>query len=133
MGETSKGFLYILEAMIAALIILSTMVFLFHQSREAPEFYISTLKNTGYDCLKGLDDQNILRDYAINNQTNKIKSELQSCLPTASNYTVTICRQTCTPYSLPQRKNIVKVSYYISGEGRNPDPIQINLYMWSIL
>lgn len=128
----TKGYLYTLEAMIAALIIMSTVVVLYINPQGKPQFEASTLKDRGYACLKYLDNKGLLRYYAIQNNSQSLQAELQSCLPNLANFTTSFCTTSvnCTATELPGNKTIVLADYIVAGQA-DFQPTLINLYLWS--
>ncbi len=125
-----KGYLYTLEAMIAALLILSTLVFIY-QPQQKTSFDFSILKDSGLACLKDLDNRGLLRYYALNNMTQQMRSSLQNCLPRTANFSVGLCTDGCS-LDVPKNKTSVAVYRFISGEAATFQPMTINLAMWSL-
>lgn len=125
-----KGYLYTLEAMIAAILILSTLVFIY-QPQQKTGFDVSILKDSGFACLKDADNKGLLRYYALNNMTQQARSAMQSCLPNTANFSVAFCTDTCA-LEKPQNKTSVGVSYFIAGESATFQPMTINVVMWSL-
>lgn len=114
-----------LEALIAATVILISVVILF------PPTIISQtqIPSAAYNCLRDMDDKGFLRYYAENNLTSELENKLKSCIPQNLDYSVKICdSSTCNPDSLPS-KEITLVSYLIAGD-QNPANRLINLWVW---
>ena len=120
-----KGFVKTLEAGIAITLILVSMVFLF------PEKTINEpqISDIGYNCLRYLDNQGVLRNYAVNDLENNLISDLRSCLPPILNYTARICTTSTCNTILPGNKTIFLSSYLIAGEN-SVRPTLINLWIW---
>jgi len=67
-----KGYVKTLEAGVAIVLILVSMVFLFPEKiRIEPQ-----ISDTGYNCLKYLDYKEVLRYYAVNNLESNLISDL---------------------------------------------------------
>ncbi len=121
-----KGYIKTLEAGIAIVLILISMVFLFpEKTRTEPQ-----ISNVGYNCLKYLDYKGILRYYAVNNLESDLILDLRSCIPPILNYTVKICSTPTCITELPENETIFLSSYLIAGEN-SIDPKLINLWIWS--
>ncbi|MFB6088511.1 MAG: hypothetical protein ABEK36_01905 [Candidatus Aenigmatarchaeota archaeon] len=128
----TKGMMYSLEAIIGALIIFSIMLYVIASPYTPPEFKFQTIKDSSYSCLEGLDDENILRNFVNNNDTESIENALEECLPRTIDYEVKICRETCTEADLPKNETRVAVNYFISGHGSHFDPTKILLISWGV-
>ncbi len=124
-----KGAMYTLEAMIAALLILSTVVSLYSFPKQQENPDAVTIKEKGYSCINDLDNRGLLRHYALSNDTIGIRSYLQECLPKALNFSASFC-QACAP-DTPGNKSIVSLSYLIAGEGTLFQPTNAILFLWS--
>ena len=90
----SKGLSFTFEAILAGFLILSSLLFFFKAPNLGNDSTLG-VSERGYDCLRSLDENNELREYAMNNDTNSIENNLQECLA-GLNYTVQICRNSCT-------------------------------------
>ena len=121
-----KGYVKTLEAGIAIVLILVSMVFLFpEKTRTEPQ-----ISDTGYSCLKYLDYEGVLRYYAVNNLESNLISDLRDCLPPILNYTAKICPTIICNAILPEDKTVFLSSYLIAGE-KSINPVLINLWVWS--
>ncbi len=122
-----KGMSFTLEAVIAGLMIVTTMLFLF-KAPNLPEGYEMGVSERGYNCLKSLDDSGFLRPNAIINDTTAIENSLSDCLG-GINYTVQVCRSKCTNSFIPQNTTVVVSNYFLAGN-LDLDPIKVKLSMW---
>ena len=122
-----KGVSFTVEAVIAGLMIVSSLLFFFN-SQPSPDTYTIGISDSGYNCLKSLDDRNLLREKAMNGNYQGIEEKIGNCLP-GLNYTVQLCRDSCTSDSIPGNSTVVVSNYYISGD-MEPDPLKIKLSMW---
>lgn len=121
--------MYTLEAMIAALLIMSTIVSIYSFPKQQEALDTVTIKEKGYSCIRDLDSRGLLRYYALSNDSAGIRSYFQSCLPKALNFSASFC-QACTP-DVPGNRTIVSLSYLIAGEGTSFQPTNTNLFLWS--
>ena len=121
-----KGFIKTLEAGIAIVLMLVSIVFLFTQ-REAHKTQMS---DAGYNCLRNLDNNGTLRYYSENNLEAELTSDLRGCIPPLFNYSVKICTSSSCISQLPFNKEIFLSSYLIAGES-SFEPALINLWVWS--
>jgi len=124
----NKGVSFTLEAVMAATIIIVALLFFFKP--QVPQDYFPDLQERGYSCLKSLDDEGNLREYAISNDVSTIENKLADCL-TPFNYTIQICRSACTSTNLPESKDIIISKYYIAGK-EAIDPLYVKLNLWYI-
>ncbi len=92
-----KGISFTFEAIIAGFIILSSLL-LFFKAPNLADTSALDVSEKGYECLKSLDENNKLREYAMNNDIASIENELKDCLR-GINYSVQICRSSCVPSS----------------------------------
>ena len=93
----NKGISFTLEAVIAGFLILSSLL-LFFKAPNLGESSVAGVSERGYNCLRSLDENNKLREYAINNDVTSIENNLKNCLE-GINYSVQVCRSYCTPSS----------------------------------
>jgi len=121
-----KGFVKTLEAAIAIVLILISIVFLFPEKTRTE----SQISDIGYNCLKYLDYRGVLRYYAVNSLESNLISDLKGCLPPILNYTARICSTIICDTNLPQDKTVFLSSYLIAGE-ESISPVLINLWVWS--
>jgi hypothetical protein len=126
-----KGFMYTLEAMIAALIILSALVTVYSFSRQQENFGSAAIKEKGYSCIKDMDSRGILRHYALSNDSAGIRGYFQGCLPRTLNFSVSFCASCAA--GLPGNMTIESVNYLIAGEGATFQPTSISLFLWSLV
>lgn len=122
-----KGYIQTLEAFIAAVIILSAMIYIFSSMSSPPQI---SLYSTAHDCLKYLDENGKLRYYAYNNQEDSLKNDLRSCLPGLADFEVKICKTADCGYQAPENKTVALASYLISGDVEFQSTL-INLWVWS--
>jgi hypothetical protein len=120
-----KGFEKTLEAAIAIVLILVSMVFLFI-GKEITEPQMSA---TGYECLKNLDNQGLLRYYAANDLGERLNADLKTCIPSLLNYTTKICTTSTCNAVLPLNKTVFLSTYLIAGDN-SFNPRLVDLWVW---
>jgi len=126
-----KGMIYTLEAVMAAVLILGTLITVYSFSKQEAGFDAATIRESGYSCIRSLDGRGILRYYALANDSAGIRSYLKSCLPRSLNFSMQFCAS-CAP-DVPGNKTIVSVNYMIAGEAALFQPSNANLFLWSIV
>ena len=124
-----KGLLQSLEAIIAILAIVTVFVTVYSGKSPIPEFDTINWKVRGFDALKALDNNNMLRDVVVTNSTSALKDRLSGLLPSQLNYDVVICERNCGQPDI-QSDKLTSVTYVIAGDLNNYLPRQIILYMW---
>ena len=122
-----KGFIKTLEASIAVLLMLATVVMLYDMPVSNPEKYLS---DAGEYCMDRIYDQGNLRNYVASGSESSMEDELDSCMP-GIKYKIKICSSTdCTATGLPN-STVVVVSRLISGNYYESDPKIVSIWMWS--
>ena len=117
-----RGFWYMLEAVIAGIIIIGFLAVM-SQSYMAPtQDY--TLK--AYAVLKGLDEQGVLRPYAEAGDWGGLDSEIKLY---GRNHSIQLCTPSECIGQLPQGENVWVGNYMIAG-GQGYNPMQVKLYVW---
>jgi len=122
----SKGLSFTFEAILAGFLILSSLLFFFKAPNLGDTSTVG-VSEMGYDCLRSLDENNELREYAMNNDNVSIGNKLQHCLDI--NYTVQICRDVCNSVAAPANQTVVVSNYFIAGD-KDIDPLYVKLNMW---
>ena len=124
-----KGFIKTLEASIAIMLILVTVIVLGATTPSYPE---KSFMIIGNGCLDEIYNKGDLRDYAVNNMKTALEDDLDDCLPATLNYEAKICSSTdCTASDLPESATIVLVSRLLSGNSYEVAPRIVNIWMWS--
>lgn len=124
-----KGVIQTLEAVIAAVLIMTVVVVYYGPKENLPEFETIAWKLRGFDALKALDASNELRQYALANDTATIENKLLPILYTNINYRVLICESSCNKPNINSEK-ITSVTYLMAGDVNNIKNRQVVLYMW---
>lgn len=126
-----KGMMYTLEAVIAAVLILATLITVYSFPKQEAGFDAATIKESGYSCIKNLDGRGVLRYYALSNDSVGIRSYFQGCLPRSLNFSMQFCA--ACALDVPGNKTIVSVNYVIAGEAALFQPTNANLFLWPVV
>jgi hypothetical protein len=113
-----------LEAALAIVIILSSVVFLFPGSSSQQATY------SAYNCLRQMDQDGSLRYYASEMLTSGIESSLRGCIPVSFDYSVKLCQSSDCSTATPPGKSVFLTSYMISGADQF-GPALVNVWVWS--
>jgi len=118
--------IHTMEAILGSILILIGIIFIF-PAQQSSEISFSDI---GHSCLKQLDQEGLLRYYAINNMDIELNNSLKSCLPQISDFKFKICSTSdCIDTSIPYAKAVYLSSYIISGENTYNKKI-INVWIW---
>jgi len=122
-----KGMMHTLEAVLGSVLVLVGIMMIF-PVQQVSEINFSEV---GYSCLNYLDQNGLLRYYAINNMNTELNDSLRLCLPPTSNFKFRVCSVTdCIDDNIPYDKAVYLSSYLIAGENYYNKKI-INLWVWS--
>jgi len=120
-----KGFIKTLEAVLGVILIIIPLFTLYTPQRIEEQF-----SDIGYNCLKDLDNKNLLRYYAVNNNTIELNNSLRDCLPYLIEFDFKICTTSVCSVNVPENKTVFLSSYIIAGY-ESTEPTLINLWLWS--
>ncbi|MBU0898430.1 MAG: hypothetical protein KJ613_01300 [Nanoarchaeota archaeon] len=121
-----RGLIYTLEAVIAAILIVTFLVTISHQFQiinPSPE----NMDEKAYNILKSLDDRDVLRNAAIANDFDGINNNITLY---QYGHSIQICdyENTCIG-TTPNASNVWVGTYIISGR-YTYSPHLIRLYLW---
>ena len=118
-----RGFWHIVEAVLACLIMFGFLIVITRNIVVVPE---KALDVKAYEILQDLDEQGILRGYAVNYDY----QSLDAYVPIyARSHSVQICNATYCAGDVPSAKTIWVGSYIIAGDD-SYEPRVIKLYIW---
>jgi len=118
--------MHTMEAILGSILILVGIMVIF----PAQQNEIS-LSGVGYSCLNYLDQEGLLRNYAINDMTAELNDSFRSCLPSTVDFKFKICSSAdCRDITIPYNKTVYLSSYLIAGEDTYNKRL-INLWIWS--
>jgi hypothetical protein len=122
-----KGMMHTMEAILGSIIVLVGIIIIF-PTQPRSEIRFSEI---GYYCLSYLDQEGLLRYYAINNMNTELNNSLKSCLPAVADFKFKICSASdCIDTSVPYGKTVYLSSYLFAGENTYNRRL-INLWTWS--
>lgn len=124
-----KGLLKSLESILSVLTIFVVFIVFFESNETLPEFETVNWQMKGIYALRALDQDNMLRQYVLANDTGTIENKLLPFVPPEVNIKVVVCQTYCKMPDV-QSEKIVSVSYLIAGDVNDYRPRQIILYMW---
>jgi len=127
-----KGSFYTIEAAIAAVMMIVTLVFFFQKPPETLELSRANYKLKIYDALELSEGVGDLRKNALDNNASAIESELGSYLPVYLDYNVTIYNKTTNLTGVPviSSENIITVSYFLVGKVGNYTAREVRVFAW---
>ncbi len=126
-----KAMMHTLEAMIAALLILGTLVAVYSFPKPQESFDSVTMREKGYFCMKDADNRGLLRYYALANDSIGIRNYFQGCLPRSLNFSLNFCAACAA--DIPANRTVISMNYIIAGEGASFQPTNANLFLWSLV
>ena len=124
-----KGMMHMIEAIIAIVMIMSFLIVL--KSKLQPTEDTGREQAIAAQALSTLNDQGILRSYAIDENHLGLNTQVDAVVPTEFNHTVRFCYlgDRCVGDALPN-KNIFTASYVIAGNQTYFKPAQVLLHIW---
>ena len=127
-----KGSYFILESIIAIMIMVTSVAFVLQKPPENIEMSYMNYKQNAYNGLKILEQVGDLRKNILDNDSTSIKNDLSAYIKVS--YGVTIFNQTTNLTAIPSidSKNILIVSYFIAGKSGTYIPREVRVYMWGV-
>lgn len=121
-----RGFWYMVEAILAGIIILGFLIAI--SGRYIATSGAEDIALKGYEILKGLDDQGLLRNYTIAEDFSGLDSRIQFF---SYNHTIQICREdgSCVG-STPTAADRYVATYLVAGNGTLFKPYEVRLYLF---
>lgn len=125
-----KGSYFVLESIIAIMIMSLTLAFIIQKPPETLELSYVNYKQDAYKGLEIMEEVGNLRKKALENNASYIRDELASYI--SISYDVAIFNQTSNLTAIPsiESENIITLSYFIAGKLGNYTPREIRVYMW---
>jgi len=128
-----KGQLFTLESLIAILMLLFIVIYLFQNPPASPEFKRINYKLEAYNGLIILEKTGELRKHVVDNDTTSIENKLKPFIPAFLNYNVTIFNETANITQMPSltnENNTLSVSYLLAGDIDDYKPREVRVYIW---
>lgn len=125
-----KGTLYILEAVIAILMMISTLILILQKPPQSMELSKANYKLDAYNALKILDSSSDLREKVLENNSTGIVSDLSPYIKI--NYNVAIFNKTTNLTATPtiSANDVITVSYFFAGDVGNYTSRELKVYLW---
>lgn len=128
----NKGLSYTLEAIIAVFIVVVSMIVVFGGLPVPQRPGLTFAEENAFSCVRGLDAEGRLRADAVAKNATNVTNNLRGCIRGSFNYTVQICKDTCTSLALERETDVVSTRYYVAGS-TNADPAVVIVYLWAVL
>ncbi len=134
-----KGILFTLETVIAILMILFIVVFIYRNPFEISGLNIIELKKKAYVGLIALERTGELRKEVIENDAAGIKNKLEPFIPGFLTYEVvlynsslnsTIANTTNYNSTIDEQPNVIVVNYLIAGDADEYNPRDVRVFIW---
>jgi len=124
-----KGISHTLEAIIAAVILMLSLVFYF-RPLTFPETSEANYKLDAYNGLKVMEETGKLREYALDKNATAIKTDLSPYI--YLNYEVTIYNKTSNLTAIPSitANDIISISYFLAGDVGNYSAKEVRVLIW---
>ncbi|MBI3190093.1 hypothetical protein HYZ41_00140 [archaeon] len=124
-----KGYIYMLEVLIAVSIILVFITNIYLSAQSPKSSTLELIKRQGFEALEYLDKTGELRYFAYSGNEVLLESRLEALLPSSMSVNTDICTTTCTS-TVPSSVAVVAVEYYISGYRDTFFAKKVKLWMW---
>jgi len=121
-----KGVLFTVEAFIAALLVLSTLFFLYSGPVELPGTEEVEVKENLERCMTGLELDMETGEYTVNNR-DAVEEHFHVCLPDFVNYEFVFCDNGCESFEYREGDVMTSRRFFMDGE----EPVELILYGWS--
>ncbi len=128
-SKNMKGIMHMIEVIIAITMVLTFLLVL--RSKLQPVEDTGREQAIAAQALRTLDNQGILRSYAIDENHLGLNTQAGFVVPSDLNHTVKFCYlgNRCVGDALPD-KNVFTASYVIAGNATYFKPAQILLHIW---
>lgn len=126
----ARGYLYTLEAMIAAFLIFVTIIYVFRGISSEDETKYLKIKSLCYDAIEYLDNVGLIREYVYKGFKEQLEEKLEEILPSSLEVEVEFCTDDCRISSLPVKKSVIIVDHYISGFRSTYEYKKVRVYLW---
>jgi len=125
-----KGISLTLEAVIAAILLFTALIFFF-KPLPTPEASEVGHKTAAYYGLKVLDELGKLRKNALDNNVTAIKNDLAPYI-SYLDYDVVIYNRTSNLTVVPSitAKDVISVSYFLAGDVGNYSAKEVRVLVW---
>ena len=130
MGK-KKGYIYIVEVLLAIGIMLAAVFFVFGTSADIPDYSHVIMGQTGFDALHYLDNKGILRQLVHERKETELENALSPLIPDNIGYETEICTVSCSNANLTGTQTVISIDYYISSYRESYVGKKVRLWLWS--
>lgn len=139
MLKTKRGWIRILEATIAVLIVSGILIVVYSRYNDrntGPEDYIYSLQR---QILRDISLRNDLRSYALTQNTNPLNNYVNGKIPATFNYSLKVCNFTSPPtpckldateFIATMNNDIYVEEIIISADFGTYSPQKVKLFIW---
>lgn len=120
-----RGFWYVIEAVLAGIIIFGFLAMLGRTYITLPD--PTDLSITGYETLKSLDDQGLLRSYVVDKNYTGLNSIIKIG---RYSHSIKICGYSGTCVGPDPNATNIWVAVYIIGGNESYSPHEVRLLIW---
>jgi len=128
--DRRKGYIYIIEVLIAISIMLSAILFIFGTTADAPDSVDVVIGQTGIDALKYLDNKGDLRAYAYNGNEAGLEDALSPLISDNIAFETEICTASCDTTNVTGTRTVITFDYFISGYKDSYVGKRVRLWLW---
>jgi len=129
--EKKKGYIYIVEVLIAIGMMLAALFFVFGTSADIPDFSHVIIGQTGFDALTYLDDKGILRQIVHERKEAELESALSPLISDNIGYETEICTLSCSNVNLTGTQTVITIDYFVSSYRESYVGRKVRLWLWS--
>lgn len=125
-----KGYIYTLEVVFAAAIVLTATIFIFNLLPPQQLGSASIIKKSVYDALSYMDMSGSLRPIVVARDEVQLEKILSQLLPLNVDYETQICRESCGVSNVQTNRTVVVVDYYVAGLRESYVGSKVRVWAW---
>lgn len=129
-----KGLLFVVEVTLAILMMFFIAVLIFSYLSPVRKLDVLNYKLKAYEVLNALEETGKLRRYAINDDVNSIKNDINQFIPDFISYDVVLYNETTNITSISsqieKQKDVISISYLLAGDFDNYKLRDVRVFMW---
>lgn len=122
----SKGVLFTVEAFIASILVLSTVLFLYSDSQRLADFEEIRTEESLDNCLLELKLSSELGEVNMTEEE-AVRAEVNNCIPEFINHELVFCENSCSSPLEDERNVVSSRRFSVDRDG----PKELILYGWS--
>lgn len=126
-----KGIVYMLEVSVAVLMILS-LILIVPKVPRRESYSLTFYQLQALNALETLDNLGLLREVTLNKDVNTLSEKFGDLMSNGINYRVVLFNSTTnvTEFETIDANEVYSVSYFIVGDHRVFEPMEIRVYLW---